>query len=238
MKLILSNLVSLLLLVTFTGFDALANTKSDLTKTVTMGVLDNGNRESFESKTLPWLKQQMSDCKACEVRNITPYDDKGELDLPKISAQLEQAQNSISFLFVTWNERVSTKNASVLEALKKAAGQGLIIVGAAGLPKSEEDSAPLSKTLLGQVPDSIIIGELGEKDRLFGNSYFGPEMLTAIRPPKGLIGQGFSPALFAARLASQFNKKASASDWMVHIKSKKTANRRIWLSLDDIFGKN
>lgn len=237
MKLIFSFLLSLVLIVFFANFDAVANTKADISKTVTMGVLDNNSRESFEAKGLPWLKQQISDCKVCEIRNITPYNDKGELDFSQIAVVLEQAQSSISFLFITWNEKVGNNNLVLLEALKKAAGQGLIVVGAAGLPKSEEASAPLSKTLLGQVPDSIIIGELGEKDRLFGNSYFGPEMLTAIRPPRDLIGQGVSPALFAVRLAAQFNKKSS-SDWMAHIKSKKTANRKIWLSLDDIFGRN
>jgi hypothetical protein len=214
--------------------DALANANPNASLPITMGVIDNSSKEAFESKVLPWLKTQLSGCKNCEIRNLSAYDEEGNFDVSKISEQIETAKSSISFLFLSWNEKVSDKTQEFLTTLKKASAEGVIVVGPAGLPKENEASAPLSRTILGQVPNALIIGELGEKDRLIAASYFGPEMLTAIRPTKDLIGQGYSPALFAVKFASQFSRKSPA-DWMSHIKSKKASNRKIWLGLDDIF---
>ena len=155
MKMILTGLVSFFTFQFLMPIDAVANAKPDLSKPVVMAVLDNSNRENFEAKTLPWLKGQIADCKICEIRNLTAYGEKGEVDWTATAAQIDPAKSAVSFLFVTWNEKANPNNEKLIEALKKATTEGLIVVGAAGLPKSaEEASAPLSKTLLGQIPDA------------------------------------------------------------------------------------
>ena len=103
-----------------------------------------------------------------------------------------------------------------------------------GQPAGGENSAPLSITLAGKVNHALIIGELGERDRLWGASFYGPEMYTAIRPAKDRIGQAGAPAQFAARFVSVLGKQ---SDWLQYLQAKKQTNRKIWLELSDCFGR-
>ena len=96
---------------------------------------------------------------------------------------------------------------------------------------------PLSRTVNGQVPDIVIIGELTEKERLLARSYFGPEMLTALKPPKDYVGQGYSSLFFVSKLATSWNRKSASADWLSSFKSTKSRSRKIWPDLGDFFGR-
>jgi hypothetical protein len=108
-----------------------------------------------------------------------------------------------------------------------------VVVAAAGSPPTTESSSPLSRTVFGQVHDAVIIGELGDRERLLPTGFYGPEMLTAIRPPKE-TGEGYSAMIFVANLAENWPKR-SPQDWVEHFKSKKSKSRKLWMGLNDLF---
>jgi hypothetical protein len=110
---------------------------------------------------------------------------------------------------------------------------GKLIVSPTGFPADKEISAPLNKTVLGQIPKILIIGEMNEKERLLPKSFYGPEMLTALRLPKDLP-EGIAPLMFASRLAENY-KKHSHEEWLELLKNKKQKSRKIWPDLGDFF---
>lgn len=190
--------------------------------------------EDFEAKVKPVFAEFVRPCKSCDIVNYTPYTKEGQVDMVALKERIESLPEGTSFVFFDFNLKANEQNKDLIETLNKKVAAGLLIVGSAGAPKTLEASSPLSRTVLGQVNGALIIGELTERDRLMPTGFYGPEMLTALRPPKDMIGQGYSPLMFAAELAENFQKKES-TEWSEHFKTKKMKSRKIWLDLNDLF---
>lgn len=192
-----------------------------------------GKAEEFETKIKP-LFDEKAKCKNCELVNYTPYTKEGTLDVAALQERINSLPLDTSFVFFDFNLKSTETTKPLIEAINKRTDLGLVVVGSAGVPRDNEASGPLSKTVLGQVRGALIIGELGERDRLIPSGFYGPEMLTAIRPPKDMLGQGRSPLIFAAELADNWTRK-SPQEWSEHFRSKKMKTRKIWLDLGDLF---
>lgn len=191
--------------------------------------------EEFELKIKPVFADNLKNCKSCEILNYTPYSKDGSVDMEALAERIESLPDGTSFVFFDFNMRANDGTKELVELLNKKADSGMVIVGAAGAPSPNEASSPLSRTVLGQVHGAVIIGELSERDRLFPIvGFYGPEMLTAIRPPRDLMSQGYSPLIFTANLASHWQKR-TASQWVEHFRSQKMKTRKLWLDLSDLF---
>lgn len=207
-----------------------------LTNTIVVAVLSGESKSEFETKIEPVLKDQLKICATCTFQNITPYTSEGNFELSKVPGKLEEAANSASFIFFNWNGKSTTETKTIVEALKKIVATGKLVVASTGAAKESEPTLPLSRTIVGEVPGIVIVGDMGERERLPAASYFGPEMLTAVKPPKEFVGQGYGPLFFASRLATNWNKKNS-NDWMPHFQTTKSKVRKIWPDLEDFFGR-
>lgn len=190
--------------------------------------------EEFQTKLKPLFLEKTRACKKCEIENYTPYTKEGSVDMKAMRERVESLPVDASFVFFDFNMKVTDQNKEWVQLLNQKVKNGLVVVGTAGIPKAEESSGPLSRTVLGQVEGALIIGELGQKDRLMPTGFYGPEMLTALRPPKDLIGQGYSPLLFAAALAEHWHKRSS-KEWVEYFHSKKNKSRKIWMDIEDLF---
>lgn len=188
----------------------------------------------FQEKVEHLFQERSRSCKGCELINHTPYKKTGEVDYAGLKKKIESLPESTSFVFFDFNLKVNDQNRALVEALNKRTANGLVVVGTAGLPPENEASGPLSRTILGQVHGAIIIGELTERDRLPPTGFYGPEMLTALRSPRNLMGQGYSPLIFAANLAQNWNKK-DGTEWVEYLKNKKMKTRKLWLDMGDLF---
>ena len=212
------------------GAWAQASVPSGKTRVVYFGLQSQAD---FELKVKP-IFDTAAGCKSCELVNFTPYTKDGAVDQEAMNERIDELPADTTFVFFDFNTKANEGNKDLLEALNKRADSGLLVVGAAGVPKANESSGPLARTILGQVHNAIIIGELGDRDRLQPTGFYGPEMLTALRPPKDKLGQGYSPLLFAANLADHWGKR-SGSEWAEYLKGKKAKNRKIWMDMNDIF---
>ncbi|QDK45959.1 hypothetical protein DOM22_12760 [Bdellovibrio sp. ZAP7] len=191
------------------------------------------NQADFELKVKPVFDSTAS-CKNCEIINYTPYTAEGTVDEAAMHERINTLPADTSFVFLDFNLKSNEQSKAFLDALNKRADSGMIVVGSAGAPKTNEASGPLTRTVLGQVHNAVIIGELGDRDRLMPSAFYGPEMLTALRPPKDKLGQGQAPLIFAANLADKWNKR-TPQEWTDYFKSKKQKNRKIWMDLNDLF---
>lgn len=218
--------ISSLVVAAVLTFPALASAK------VVVGLFTKEPPAVFETKIKPLFSQHGGSC--CEIRNLTPYKPNGEVDQAAWGRAVEGVPSDVTFLFFDWNERSSDKNRELSEALNRQIASGRILVAAAGVPPNDEGTCPLNRTLMGQVLNSVIIGELAERDRLLAQCFYGPEMLSAIRPPRDLMGQGHAPLIFSARLASNWSKRKS-TEWIPHLKNRKNKSKRIWPELEEFF---
>lgn len=213
--------------------DKAADKKSD---TVTVGYFTQKPAADFDKTTKNLFLNFESGCKHCEILNETPYAADGSVDMKALVEKVKSlTAQQVSFLFFDFNVKATEGNKALIDALNEKENQHILVVSSAGAPADGDISSPLNRTVMGQVHDALIIGELGEKDRLAPpNSFFGPETLTALRPPKELIGQGVAPLLFASDLAQRWNKR-TPQGWLDFFRMKKMKNRKIWLEFGDIF---
>lgn len=204
---------------------------------VVLGVFSTGSQENFDKKIKPLFEEFKNSCKNCEIINLTPYDDKGNYSEKDLLDKLKNAPAEVSFFYFDWNKKSpADQNTALITALSEKADAGKLVVSPTGQAKEGEPGAPLSRTIMGQARDAVIIGEITDRDRLLPQSYFGPEMLTAIRPPKIYIGQGYGPLYFASRLATAWNRR-KPTEWMPYFKNKKQKSRKLWLEVEDLVGR-
>lgn len=199
-----------------------------------LSILSSLSRAETETRYLEFFKNEFKGCSLCEIHFVTVYQESGEVDWQKTRIELEKLALKRSVLLLTWNEKVNAENQKLVLVLKLLAEKGLIIIGPSDVPKENLPSAALSRTVLGQVSKALIIAELNEKESLVERGFYGPEILTALRPSKESLTQGFSAAGFAARLILDFDKRPN-QDWIDFLKNRKLQSKRIWPNLDEMF---
>lgn len=232
MKLKLIQIILLLLVSSTQLYAAVSKTEGVQNQPIVLAVVSELSKTEFNEKLFPMLTKELAECSECQFLNLTPYSEKGLIQTDSLISTLEQNAGKFHILFFDFNEKMNNQNKSLFEFLQKISEQNIVLVAAAGQPRQNEPSSMLTKTIFGQIKKAVIIGEIGEKDRLIGQSYYGPEMLTALRPPKEFIGQGYSPILFSTRLTKNFHKRA---DWPGYLNEKKLKSKKIWLDLNDLF---
>lgn len=203
---------------------------------IVVGVISGESRTEFETKYNSFFKEQWSNCPNCELRNLSVYDDKGNLNEKALASQLEALAGETSLLFFNVNWRYKADEHKPLVDLLKKISEHEVVIGSAGYPRSGESSAPLSRTVLTQVAGLIVIGEINERERLLADSFFGPEMLTAIKPPRDYVGKGLGPAFFVAKLAQSYPRRLP-QDWLTHFRNQKMKSRRIWPQVEEFFSR-
>lgn len=200
---------------------------------ITVVYFGKGTEQEFNEKIKPTFNEN-SQCKNCEIVNFTPYDANQKYDESKLLDKVGQLENKGQIIFFDWNDKSNSKLEAMIPELQKLKGRGQILVASAGVPNTADKSCPLYQTLFGKVDDAIIVGELIQNDILWPKCFFGPEMLTAVRPPRERTGQGIGPLIFVARFAGRFNKR-KPDEWPAYLKSKKAKTRRIWPEVEEFF---
>ncbi|MFP5519544.1 MAG: hypothetical protein ACLGGX_06545 [Bdellovibrionia bacterium] len=189
----------------------------------------------FEQAIKPLFEAQKGGC-SCEIVNATPYNEQGALDWEALDKQLDSGFDNYKILFFDFNVRLNSDNQKILQKLNNWASKGKAIVASAGVPAPSEPSSPLSRTLFGKVDKAFIVAELQRGERLHPKSFYGPEILTALTPPRNAQGENLSSVVFVSRLAANINRKGSA-EWHDHMTNVKNQSRRLWPGLEELFGR-
>ncbi len=203
---------------------------------VVIGYFSTESQADFEQKIKPVFESFKGKCKNCELVNLTPYDEKGNYSEKDLLEKVKNPPTDVAILYFSWNKKVSPQNQGLIPILGEKVENGKLVIAPAGHAAEGESGLPLSRTVMGQSKDVIIIGEITGNERILPQSYFGPEMMTAIRAPKEYAGQGYSPLYFATRLAAVWDKRKPA-EWLQHFKAKKVKSRKIWLDVNDLLGR-
>lgn len=190
-------------------------------------------KDKFDTK-IKAIFDQNKTCRSCDLIDRTPYNAKGEFDPDRLMNELEKIDKNFQIIFFDWNERFSEKNRSWTELIIQKQNQGILVMFSAGYPQPKEPALSLNKTIAGQIPEALIIGEMTDRERLLPMLFYGPEMLTAVKPPKEYMGQGFGPVFFVSRWISQWNRR-KPNEWVSFLKVKKTKSKKLWLDLEDFF---
>jgi hypothetical protein len=205
-------------------------------KKIEVGYFSTQSAEYFEKTVKPLFDEFKGSCKDCEIVNLTPYDEKGLYLEKALVEKLKSDAPEIQFYFFDWNKKMSDPMRPLVSLLNDKIQKGQLVLAPTGQAAEGEPGSALSGTLMGQAKDVVIIGETTGRERMLPQSYFGPEMLTAIYAPKEHSEKGVGPLYFAARWASVWNKR-SPDEWLSHFKTKKIKNRKIFLDTTDLLGR-
>lgn len=173
-------------------------------------------------------------CSICEIVDTTVYGKEKSIDAEKTLEKWNDEKLNYPIILVDWNEKMNDNQKSLRDLLNKKSAEGSAIVFPAGFAVVGEPTLALNKTLATQVPQALIIGEMTDRERILPNSYYGPEMLTALKLPTHLLDQNYAATVFVTKWVSTWSKK-TGFEWPSYFKSKKSKVKKIWLSLDDFF---
>jgi len=162
------------------------------------------------------------------------FDSNGLLDLKAIEGKFETFAKSVNLLYLDFNQPMRMDLQSLANTIQDSVRGQTLIVANTGLSSNVNTTLQIRGTLFGKVNGLILIGEMDQRERLIPGSYFGPEMLTAIKPPRQWEWPGSAALLFLSHLGSQWYSK-SAIDWKIHFAKAKSATKRLWLGLDELF---
>ena len=175
------------------------------------------------------------------IRDFSLFDKKGNFDLPSVQKNLTSAKNErrVQILHLSWNDKLEPKFQRWVDQVREVLQAGMWVVAAAGENiDAPENILRLSETVMGKAIGKhdmgFLIGELTDKGHLAPRSHYGPELLTALRPPSGDSGSSFSAPLFTARLgcalASDRNQTHRPQLW-----KRKDSSLKNYPTLDDLF---
>jgi hypothetical protein len=205
--------------------------------------IGNVTESEFETKVLPFYRGTAK-CENCEIKNLTPYKESKPsgsatsekvVDRDKLWEAILKVPSEYSIVYLQWNEPWTTQNNGLVDQLNQKLNHDLVLVGYAGEPLVASDpTVPLIKTVLGQLHQALIVGELTNRERLLPKLFWGPEMITAIKPPQEFLEQGLSPLLFVSTLAKKIHLR-KIQDWPDHLRRKKSKNKKLWPDINDLF---
>ncbi len=226
--------ISQILLGLLLGLSLLSQAASDANQpSVQVAYFHKLKKEKFTNQIKSYFDQSKT-CKSCELIDRSPYKESGEVDESKLINEISTLGPEFQIIFINWNEKSSESNQPLSEVLAKKSVQGALILFTAGAPLNEEPTIALNKTIAGQIPEAVIVGEMTERERLLPNLFYGPEMLTAIKLPKEFSGQGLAPVYFLSKWVSQWSKR-KPTEWVSFMKLKKNKVRKLWLGIEDFF---
>ncbi len=194
--------------------------------------------QHFQTQIQP-LFSAHAKCADCSVHDFSAFDDKSFAEQStaqreiNLLAKMKEVGNEHDIVFFDFNLRNSEGLKPHRDLLAAWHKKGKILIANAGVAGENEPTLPLSRTFLGNLKGVVLLGELMERDRLLTGSFYGPEMLTALRPNKDQLRQGVMPWIFVSTL-SGVAKKRSNDDWISHFESKKRGTRKLWLDLSDL----
>lgn len=203
---------------------------------VVLAVVDPVDKKEFDEQIYPNIKSNLSTCRHCEVLNVTPYSLTGQFYPSELANKLDSVPKKDAVLVFLWNRKFKKgEDEPLIEKVRGLIKGGVVVVAAAGRPKENEATLMISRTLWGQIPEVLIVGELEAAERL-APTFFGPELITALRPTLGFEGTDRGALPFAIRLTSQF-KSRPALQWHSSLRDRKSKLRAFWPTLADFFGR-
>lgn len=168
---------------------------------------------------------------AVEVTYLNFYEANGELREETALKAVKLAEGA-DVVHLSWNLPDDPRFSKLKSSLRKLA-KNKILISSAGAPSGRELSGPLSKTVMGKIPESFIIGELGKRNRLVVNSYHGDPMFTALPAPEGQPGSSFSAVLFSAALVNAMALDPK-KNWKKELKARKASMGKAFPDLKDL----
>lgn len=180
--------------------------------------LSSQSLENFEV-----LTEKLKPCNHCKAIQLTPFEGK-QVQRSKIP-QLLNRLSDFDILYVGFNEPRKAEHRELIEVLSQISRSGKLIVAKAGFVSEELKSAPLKESFIVEVPDVIILGQRTNRDVLLDRSFFGPEMLTALKEPL---------ESFVLQVALRYSKK-SKEEWVGHFKGLRSSSKKLWLDNFDFF---
>ncbi len=148
-----------------------------------------------------------------KIQFLPIYEVDGQLLKRKFLQQIESAKQNCDLVHLSWNLTHSSGFLEVESALSELARDSVVLVAAAGEPENLVRQRNLSESVIGHVPQALIVGERTAEGTLKFPSFTGAEMLTALESPKGREGSSFSSLYLTAEIFIRWPMR-SKQEWL------------------------
>jgi hypothetical protein len=215
-------------------FGVLGLARAEATTTIRVGFVTKESQKFYDEIVKPYWNQ-LSDGRELELVSLTPYNGKGELNFDELAKNLERAPADIKTIYLHWNEPVSARHESVVQALRKKTEEGVKVAFFAGLAYPGGRTVPLGQTVAGQIPKALILGELIERERLPAQHFYGPELFSAFRAENSLVA-GLAPLQFVSRWSRQASGK-TLDESLLELRRRKMKSKSLWPSVEELLSR-
>jgi hypothetical protein len=184
-------------------------------------LLDTGKLHQHGRNLEKLFRKELKPCPDCRFEPRSIYEADGRLNEKTFLRELDRAAGRCDLVHLSWNLPAEEKFSKVIEKLNSLARQK-IVIAASG--ESETGApVPLSKTVMGQVKEAFLIGELDSQKKLPRAAYYGPELLSAWPAPQGFPGSSFSSVLLTTAWAKAMAKhpEITPTEWKSRVRAAK-----------------
>jgi hypothetical protein len=224
----LNALLGLVLIMTFIG------ARAESMRALRVGFITKESQKFYDDVVKPYWTH-LNETGPLELISLSTYRSDGSIDLEKLAKNIRQAPPEMKTIYVHWNEKYAREHQAWVEALREKTQKGVRVAFFAGLASPGVRSVPLSQTIASQVPKSLILGELLERERLPAHHFYGPELFSAFKSES--VGMaGLAPLGFVRRWAQQ-KPDQSLEDSLSELRRKKMKSLRMWPTTEDFFGR-
>ena len=210
-------------------------------RAIRIAVFDSGERHPHQKQVLAAFSKY---CPGAQILTFPIYDSKGQLKADQFSQQIQGAIKHRADIFhFSFNLPYSQRLMPMAQTLKNHLASQLVVAAAGENPYNVNKIVPLSKTLMGQLPAVLLIGELNKKSQLAPRSSYGPELLTALRrdadfPP----GSSYTAVQFTCALAQRLQSKGQQGQmdqkgrklWLQQIKTRRASSKNLYPSINEL----
>jgi hypothetical protein len=162
------------------------------------------------------------------------YDRNNQLDLKAVENKIESLSKTVNFLYLDFNQPMKDDLQALAVKIQDVVRSQTLIIANGGLSQDPSSTSQIKGTLFGKINGLVLIGEMDQRERLIPGSYFGPELLTAVKPPRQWEWPGAAGLLFVSSLGTQWFKR-SVIDWKLHFAQSKSSSKKLWLRLEELF---
>ncbi len=198
-----------------------------------IGFISNESQGFYENVVKPYWNQ-INQVSSVNLVSLTPFNDKGEVDLKQLALNIENAPASMRTIYVHWNEKYDPRHEIWLEALRRKVDGGTRVAFFAGMAKPGTITFSLSETLAAHVPKALILGELVGNERLSPQHFYGPELFSAFKTDA--VAAGLTPLHFVD-LWTIKSQNQDLDDSLSELRRKKRKARRMWPTVEYFFGR-
>jgi len=200
-----------------------------------IAVFDAPQGMTHSQQVLQLIKKYSKGCQKIQIDLFPIYDRQGHFLQKEFLEKLKTLDSSYTLIHLSWNLKMTPELQPLLTEMNRLSSRGVVIVAASGEPQQSDQIAfPIEETIMGQVQDAVLVGELDGKNKLPRSANYGSRIVAAFHPSSSLRGSSFTAPMASGKIAAA-ECHGISKKWANYFLQVKTRSLQSWPSLEEYF---